>query len=140
MKTIFRRLSIISLTGVMLALLVCGSGASTRFLSAALAQTPAANLPSVRPVIRADVNGTSVEGTPGSACWPQTDGSPQCDFVEEPVPTSTIDLGDGATLKFVVDPADPAPAELWATLPNDKNADGEALRTDLLKTNGELTL
>ncbi len=143
MKTVLKRLSIISLAGVMLALLVLNGGASSRLLrsaNVALAQTQAANLPSIRPVIRAVVNGAPVEGTPGSACWPQTGGTPQCDFVEEPAPSSAIDLASSETIQFAVDPAVPAPAELWATLPNDKNADGEPLRTDLLKTNGELSL
>jgi hypothetical protein len=136
MATTVKRLSIISLVGVTLALIICGSGAPARpsvaqTPAATSAETQAANLPPVRPVIRAEVNGTTVGGLPGSYCWPQPDTSAQCDFVDDPQPSEPIDAAEGTSLKFLVEPASPAPVGWRAILLDDKGQDGNPRQTDL---------
>src|SRR5258706_1519226 len=84
MKTFGKRLPVVSLAGILLAVIVYGSGAPAHYSVVAAQATQAANLPPNRPVIRASVIGMTVEGTLGSYCWPQPDSSPQCDFVDQP--------------------------------------------------------
>ena len=152
MATTVKRLFIISSVGVMLALILWGSGAPAR---PSIAQTPeatpeaasaesqeatpevtpaemqAAKLPSARPVIRAEVNGATVEGLAGSYCWPQPAPSAQCDLVDEPQPTESIAVTEGTSLQFLVDPASPAPAAWRAILLDDKGLDGNPRQIDL---------
>ncbi len=142
-RAIAKRLPVISLAGVMLALIVYGGGTSANLLNRAGAATEApqaANLPATRPVVRAEVNATAAEGLQGSLCWPRSDAGPQCDFVDDPQPTTSISVAAGDTIKFTVDPAAPPPSRLLGTLLDDKDADGEAPRVDLLSAGGVFTV
>src|SRR5271165_5840426 len=49
----------------------------------AATQNPSA-LPTTMPVVRGHLNGAAIVGIPGSACWPRTDNSPFCVFMDNP--------------------------------------------------------
>jgi hypothetical protein len=153
MATTVKRLFILSSVGLVLALILCGSGAPARPSTAqtpeatlevmpeatsaetpeaASPEPPAAALPSTRPVIRAEVNAATVEGVPGSYCWPQPAPSAQCDLVDDPRPTESIAVAEGTPVKFLAEPAEPAPASWRAILLDDKGLDGNPRQTDLI--------
>ncbi len=143
MTTTGKRLTIIALVSVLLALFIFGQGTTTHptiaqteaATQAAPAGTQAANLPATKPVIRAELNGAELAGLVGSSCWPNA--NPECDFVDEPQPTQSIAVANGDTLTFKLDPDTPAPQSFEATLLDDKDAGGNNPTANLADTKGE---
>jgi hypothetical protein len=143
MTTTGKRLTIIALVSVLLALFIFGQGTTTHptiaqteaATQAAPAGTQAANLPATKPVIRAELNGSELAGLVGSSCWPNA--NPECDFVDEPQPTQSIAVKNGDTLTFKPDPDTPAPQSFEATLLDDKDASGNNPVVNLADTKGE---
>lgn len=106
--------------------------------TSAAANTGSAALPSTRPTIHATLKGTEVQGIAGSYCWP--DASPQCDFQDDPQPTTPINVASGDTIAFTIDPASPTPTNLMGTLLDDKTADGDLKTVDLTASEGSFTV
>jgi hypothetical protein len=138
MTTLIKRLNLFALLMLALVFILYGSNLPAR-ATVPLQATPDV-LPTTQPAIIGTLNGTPVEGTPGSFCWPQADGTPLCDFVDDPQPTTPITVANGDAIVFTVDPASPAPQTLRGTLLDDKNADGDVLETDLTATGGVYTI
>src|SRR5258706_9740417 len=132
MTTIVKRLHIFVLFTLAFVFILYGSNLPAH-ANVRIQATPEA-LPASQPAIIGTLNGTPVEGIPGSFCWPQTDGTPLCDFVDDPQPTTPIGVANGDALVLTVDPASPAPVTLRVTLLDDKNADSEDLETHLNTT------
>src|SRR5450432_4021261 len=129
MNLIPKRLIVVTLMGL---LLVSGAFANAKRVQ----DTP---LPATKPVIQAALNTSTIDGIPGSYCWPTTYSSPKCDVVDDPEPTSGAALANGDSVVFTINPAAPAPQQLSATLLDDKNADGDATKVDLTTTGGIFT-
>lgn len=121
MKRLARLLLIFSLTLALISLV------QPAYLSA-----QGGELPSDPPVIRAEYLGATLEGMPGTACWPRPDNAPLCTFVDDPQPESSISLSEGEALRFVIDPVTPAPATFTASLPDDT----AQLPRDLVQSEG----
>ncbi len=96
--------------------------------------------PPQAPIIRAQYEGALFDGVPGSACYPRPDDAPLCTFVDEPMPTSTINAREDKTIVFVIEPDQPAPQAFSVAFIDAAPPNAEPPTRDLLATNGELTL
>lgn len=142
-KTV-KRLSVISLVSILLAVVVFSGSVPARFSNAATAAATseaaaagtqaAANLPATKPVIQVELNGSQIAGLVGSSCWPNA--NPECNFVDDPQPDQGISVANGDTLTVKVDPNTPVPQTLQATLLDDKETSGDPKLLDLATTNG----
>ncbi|MCC7448406.1 MAG: hypothetical protein IT324_13375 [Anaerolineae bacterium] len=149
MTPLIKRLPVLALAAVLLALVLYGGRAPIHYTIAA---TEPAGLLAARPVIQAQVNGQTFEGTPGSYCWPSAQAAPACDFVDDPQPTDAISVAAGDTITFQVVGASgggaataPAttvtpPADMVAVLLDDQNADGVPRQVNLSQTDGIFTV
>src|SRR5579859_687581 len=145
MSIFMRRVSLFALAGCLLtAPFWQGTGLSNTLAQGTEAPVPAtaqapqtSGLPTTKPIIHGSLNGTPVDGILGSYCWPQADPStPQCDIVDDPQPTTPINVSNGDSIVFTSDLASPQPQSLQATLLDDKNADNEQIVVTLTNTGG----
>ncbi len=130
-----KRLTVLALIGVMLALVALGGGSTVQPLIAAL-QTPAAALPPTPPAIKVNIGGAALEGALKGFCWPRPSPQPACNFVDEPAPPPAIPVKEGDALVFVIEPPVGAPIAFTAVLPDDIDAGGAARQVNLLSVNG----
>ncbi len=93
----------------------------------------------VKPVIRAEFNGATFEGVPGSYCWPQVGATP-CSIVDDPQPAASLSVKPGDTLTFSVDPNTGTLDSFRATLLDDKTASGDPIESDLTVTQNVFTV
>ncbi|MHB8748858.1 MAG: hypothetical protein ACYDBJ_06680 [Aggregatilineales bacterium] len=114
-----------------MALLGVASGLAPALAQSAAPTAPAtAEATAVRPVIHAQLNGTALDGTASSYCWPQPGQNP-CVLVEDPQPTAFVPAKSGDSITFSVDPNVDSPATLSAQLLDDPDASGNPTQIDL---------
>lgn len=106
-----------------------------------LAQTAAPTAPAtaqttaVKPVIHAQLNGSPLDGTASSYCWPQPGQNP-CVLVGDPQPSSFTPVKPGDLITFSVDPGADAPATFIGQLLDDPDASGSPTQIDLTNSKG----